>query len=401
MANHNQTFDPYTQSFTIYEADGTTPVQISVADLDAFNLYNTEICVNYGSQLGASLIMLVVIILVTRDSKRRSPLFLLNIVSLMLSTIRSLLQILYWVGPFNETYAYFSGDFGAVPRSAYANSVASVVMTFLFLCTIELSLVLQTRVVCSTFRRRYRLGITMLSSIVALLAIGFRFASMVKNAEAIVSALETYFLTWLASATLIMETISIWYFSTIFVSKLAVTLYQRRKLGLKQWGPMQIICIMGGCTMVIPSIFAILEYYPSNTFPEAGSLALTLVAIFLPLSSIWAAAAIDGASPVAAQFAGESRRKLCSNSASTSQYISNGGLFSSAGRADRKASAGSSQMGQTSHVTTAVAPMGRSKLNTTGSEDSLDDLETLGPVVRIDRSYSVRSGRQHGGVGKD
>lgn len=36
------------------------------------------------------------------------------------------------------------------------------------------------------------------------------------------------------------------------------------------------------------AIFAILEWYPQNTFPEAGSLAITVVAIFLPLSSVWA-----------------------------------------------------------------------------------------------------------------
>ena len=102
-------------------------------------------------------------------------------------------------------------------------------------------------------------------------------------------------------------------------------------MGLKQWGPMQIICISGGCTLIIPcgfarfpspqitlvhvsylreahnvvrvlvfrrmaianissftAIFAILEWYPQNTFPEAGSLAITVVAIFLPLSSVWA-----------------------------------------------------------------------------------------------------------------
>lgn len=252
MAANDQNFDPSTQIFTLYQADGITPFNVSITDLDVHDVYKGQICINYGAQLGASILMLLVVSLITRESKRRSSLFFLNIFSLFLSTIRTLLQTLYWIGPFNENYAYFSGDFSAVPRSAYASSVASIIMTFILLCTIQVSLVMQTSVVCSTLRSNYRLGLTMLSTVVALLAIGFRFANMVQNAEAILAIAEEYYLMWIASASLITETISIWYFCTIFTGKLAITLYQRRKLGMKQWGPMQIICIMGGCTMFIP-----------------------------------------------------------------------------------------------------------------------------------------------------
>jgi pheromone alpha factor receptor len=245
-------FDPYTQNFTLLMADGITAFQVGVHDLDEYVLYNTQVGINYASQVGASIVMLVVVLLVTRESKRRSTIFVINVISLVLSIIRSLLQILYWVGPFTETYAYFSGDYSFVPHSAYANSIASILMTLLFLCTIEVSLVFQTRVVCTTLRDRYRVIIMAISLLITLLTIGFRFADMVENAVAIVGLETTYNLTWLASAALIMETISIWFFCLIFVGKLGITLYQRKKLGLRQWGPMQIICIMGGCTMVIP-----------------------------------------------------------------------------------------------------------------------------------------------------
>ncbi len=267
MSNSTQAvaFNAYTQNFTLLMADGVTAFQVDIPTLDAFVLYNTEVGINYASQIGASIVMLLVVLLVTRDSKRRSPLFIINVISLALSVIRSLLQTLYWVGPFTEAYAYFSGDFSAVPRSAYANSVASIVMTLLLLCTVELSLVLQTKVVCTTLRENYRLTIMALSLTIALLSVGFRFADMVANAMAIVSLETTYSLTWLASAALIMETISIWYFCLIFVSKLGITIYQRKKLGLRQWGPMQIICIMGGCTMVVPCMFSLAHIFPLAT----------------------------------------------------------------------------------------------------------------------------------------
>jgi pheromone alpha factor receptor len=246
-------FNPYTQNFT--------PFQVGIPDLDNFVLYNTQVSINYATQIGASIVMLAVVILVTRESKRRSSLFFINVISLILSVIRSLLQTLYWVGPFNECYAYFSGDYSAVPNSAYSNSIASIVITLLLLCTVELSLVMQTRVVCTTLKESHRLAIVALSLLITLLTVGFRFGDMVQNAEAIVDLVPTY--SWLASAALIMETISIWYYCLIFVGKLGLTLYQRKKLGLRQWGPMQIICIMGGCTMVIPCKFFIVIHLSS------------------------------------------------------------------------------------------------------------------------------------------
>jgi hypothetical protein len=38
----------------------------------------------------------------------------------------------------------------------------------------------------------------------------------------------------------------------IFISKLGMTIYQRRKMNQKQWSVLSIVFIMGGCTMVIP-----------------------------------------------------------------------------------------------------------------------------------------------------
>ena len=262
--NQTPTFNPYTQNFTLLMPDGVTAFQVSIPDLDQFFFYNTQVSINYASQIGASIVMLAVVLLITKESKRRSSLFFINVVSLILSVIRSLLQTLYWVGPFNESYAYFSGDYNAVPSSTYANSIASIIMTLLLLCSVELSLVLQTRVVCTTLRESYRLAIVALSLFITLLTVGFRFGDMVENAIAIVELEPTY--SWLASAALITETISIWYFCLIFVGKLGITLYQRKKLGLRQWGPMQIICIMGGCTMVIPCKFSFISYLQFLTF---------------------------------------------------------------------------------------------------------------------------------------
>ncbi|KAI9850511.1 MAG: hypothetical protein M1838_005575 [Thelocarpon superellum] len=278
------TFDPFSQNVTLLLADGT-PFNITIPDLDAFTLYNVQTCIDYGSQLGASLILLVVLMLLTRAEKRQSPIFYLNALSLSVNFIRSLLQCLYFTSGFNETYAFFAEDYSRVPATDYATSITADVLTLLLLMTIEVSLVLQARVVCATLLKSQRYIITAVSAVVALLAIGFRFALVIINSEKILEAENFLAWQWLASAANITATISICFFCALFAIKLGFALYERKKLGMKQYAPMQIIFIMG-------SIFAILQYVV--TVPVLSTNVLTLVAISLPLSSLWASAAVNG-----------------------------------------------------------------------------------------------------------
>lgn len=245
------TFDPFVQTFTLLLADGQ-PFNVTIPDLDEFILYNVQICINYASQLGASIVLLIMLALLTKAEKRSSPIFILNCLSLVFNIIRNVLQCLYFTGSFSEVYTYFGQDYSRVPTSAYAMSIVATVFTFLLLVCVEVSLLLQTQVVCLTLRQMYRHIIFALSLSVAVLAIGFRLALVVLNSEAIVSLTYLIPLKWLASASNITTTLSICWFCAVFVAKLGFALYQRRKLGLRRFGPMQIIFIMGCQSLVIP-----------------------------------------------------------------------------------------------------------------------------------------------------
>ena len=244
-------FDPFVQTFTLLLADGQ-PFNVTVPDIDDFILYNVEICINYGAQLGASVVLLVMLALLTKAEKRSSPIFILNCLSLIFNIIRNVLSCLYFTGPFSEIYAYFGQDYSRVPTSAYATSITATVFTFLLLVCVEISLLLQVQVVCLTILQIYRQIIFALSLSVGMLAIGFRLALVVLNSEATVSLTYLTPLTWLASAANITTTLSICWFCSVFVAKLGFALYQRRKLGLRRFGPMQIIFIMGCQSLFIP-----------------------------------------------------------------------------------------------------------------------------------------------------
>ncbi|KAF6230161.1 hypothetical protein HO133_004500 [Letharia lupina] len=372
-------FDPYSQSFTLQASDGTL-FNVSIPNLDYFVNYNTQICINYGAQTGASIILLAVLLLLTKPDKRASPIFIVNVSSLALNIVRNVLQCLYFTGPFTETYAVFSGDHSRVHTGDYATSVTATVFTLLVLVCVEISLCLQTRVVCVTVRQLYRKIIFAASVVIALLAIAFRLALCIENSIDIVQAKVDGPLQQLASATNITESISICWFSAVFVTKLALALNERRKLGLVQFGPMQIIFIMGCQTLVVPgqqdsiqspsskltfilALFSTLQYAVNN--PALYSNALTCVAIFLPLSSLWASASLD------------SRFQ-----ASKEQHYGNkmvpSSLSASTGRPDARTING--PLSPTNTENTGTSGSGARSPQNIGQRQALRDLEAQGMV---------------------
>ncbi|KAJ5481242.1 Pheromone receptor 2 [Penicillium sp. IBT 31633x] len=282
--------DPFKQNVTFQHRDGFY-FNVPVTVLDDFVMYNVRTCINYGCQFGASITLLVILLLLTHSDKRRSAVFILNAVALFLNSTRLLLQVIHFSTGFEQVYPYVSGDFSSVPWSAYAISIVAVVFTTLVIVCIEVSLVIQVHVVCSTLRRRYRHPILVLSILVALVPIGFRSAWMVVNCSAIVSLRHVINMWWIESATNICLTISISFFCVTFVTKLGFAIKQRQRLGVREFGPMKVIFVMGCQTMVIPAIFSIMQYY--IIVPELSSNVVTLVVISLPLSSVWAGAALE------------------------------------------------------------------------------------------------------------
>ena len=124
--------DPFTQTITLSLADGT-PLNIPLSELDDFMLYNVQISINFASQIGASLILLVVLLLLTKPDKRRAPIFITNVLSLALNVIRNILQCLYFTGPFTKIYAYYGQDYSHVAGKEYGISLTASVLTVLLL----------------------------------------------------------------------------------------------------------------------------------------------------------------------------------------------------------------------------------------------------------------------------
>lgn len=250
-------FNPFKQNVTFHYADGT-PFEVWLPRVDLYMQYCIRICINYGSQLGASIILLLVLVLLTRADRRRSAVFLLNCFALLFNVIRLVCQIVYFTTDFTELYRYFAHDYASgISAGAYAASVLGVVLIWFLLVCVLASLILQVQVVCSTFRIIYRRLLLGTSVVIALVPVGFRFGYVVQASRRIVDAKHSYSVQWLESATNISFTINICYFCVVFVTKLGYAIKQRKRLGVRDFGPMKVIFIMGCQTMFIPGMFSV------------------------------------------------------------------------------------------------------------------------------------------------
>ncbi|KAL5048620.1 hypothetical protein BDW71DRAFT_15539 [Aspergillus fruticulosus] len=278
-------FDPWNQTITFRLGDGT-PFDITVDYLDGILQYAIRACINYAAQLGASIILFVVLVLLTRAEKRASYVFWLNSLALLFNFARLLCAVLFFTGNFVRIYTIISGDESRVTPSDVATSVMGAIFTALLLTMIEISLVLQVHVVCSNLRRMHRRALLCLSAVVATLTIAIRYWLVTVNIRAILEHSDPTAYNWLESVATVVLTVSICYFCAIFVTKLGLAIQLRRKLGLKEFGPMKVVFIMGCQTLVIPAIVSIIHYF--SDVPELQSNVMTLVVLSLPLSSIWA-----------------------------------------------------------------------------------------------------------------
>ena len=142
-------FNPWNQNVTLVMRNTTGNAVLVTLPLYLINSWKVETqqaCINYGSQLGGCLIMLMMVAITIRQAKRMQPIFWLSMISLFLGFIRALIQALYYIGPFQDTYRFITDDFSNMPRSNTHQSVLGVVITVLMFCTVEASLVLQTNV---------------------------------------------------------------------------------------------------------------------------------------------------------------------------------------------------------------------------------------------------------------
>ncbi|KAF2759146.1 hypothetical protein EJ05DRAFT_334010 [Pseudovirgaria hyperparasitica] len=320
----NGSFDPFSQTINITVVPEYETMSITLEDFSRWQLYATRACINYGSQFGASITLLILLLTLTKSDRRRSIIFITNCIGLTANAIRNLLQAVYFTTEYWNPYVYFTGDTSRITTSITAQSVTAAILPFIVYTCILASLNLQIRVMLTIATYRWqRIVIQCISLALALVTLTFRFCLCAINAKAIVDNEITSGWQWLPQACNILLTITICTTSLIFCGKLVCAIYQRRTIGLRAFGPLQVLLVMSLQTFLIPSLFALVQF--TSDVAQLYSLVQTSALLCLPLSAMWASAKVgERQSSVGLSTPSFVRQWKCSLSSSSISPLSSG-----------------------------------------------------------------------------
>ncbi|KAH6605573.1 pheromone receptor 2 [Trichoderma cornu-damae] len=286
-------FDPYSQNITLLVPSPSTstpvlvPVPVPIPLIDSFNDETVSITINYGTQLGASITMLLVVLFTTPSSKMLRASNVLHISALVVCVVRTVFLVLYFLSPFSHFYQVWSGDYSQVPAWNYRTSIAGTVFSSLLTVVTDAALMNQAWTMVSLWPSRTKYLLCFLSMLVTLLAVSFRLAFTIIQCKGIYDLVAPTRFAWLIHTTLIFHICSICWFCALFNSKLIIHLVTNRGVlpSRRAMSPMEVLIMANGILMIVPVIFAILEWHHFINF-ESGSLTPTSVAIALPLGSL-------------------------------------------------------------------------------------------------------------------
>ncbi|KAK3192865.1 pheromone alpha factor receptor [Lecanicillium sp. MT-2017a] len=285
----DQTFNPYTQNISITAADATTTIQIPIPMINAFSDETVSIVMNYGAQMGACIAMFLVMLILTPTGKLTRSSSVLHLMGLLVNIIRMALTFPYFRSPLSHFYEYWTGDFSRVPAGDFRTSVTANTLSLLLTMIIQAALMNQAWTMVAFWPTATKYAACVLSLIIMLLTIGSRLAFTIVQNEAIISLQPPVHFYWGIHWTVIMNAISIFWFCAIFNVKLVMHLIINRGIlpSRSMFTPMEVLIMTNGTLMIVPAIFAGLEWGKFTNF-EAGSLTTISVIIILPLGTLTA-----------------------------------------------------------------------------------------------------------------
>lgn len=313
-------FDPAAQLLNYTSVYG--PAQLTFNDIQGYVNENIQTSIIYGCVIGAGGLMSLILWLISKHKK--TPIFILNQLSLLFLVVHAGLYTSYLSGPFNSATATFVGvqsDSG----SAKVVTIATNIVQVLLITCIEGSLAFQVKII---FRSSdvYRLGlaVTATASACGLATIGCYLAACIKSIMSLYSNVPLSQV--LVNLPIILFAASAVLICLILMAKLGLAIRSRRYLGLKQFDTLHILIIMVAQTMIIPAILVILSFsYVTTVSYRLTPISTMLVTLQLPLSSMWAASANNNSEP--SSTAGSYISRTSSRTSSPTLITSNGSTY--------------------------------------------------------------------------
>ncbi|OBA18063.1 fungal pheromone mating factor STE2G-protein-coupled receptor [Metschnikowia bicuspidata var. bicuspidata NRRL YB-4993] len=284
-------------NFTVQD----TVFAVSFGQLDSSLHDSIRMALAQGLAIGAGALLLFVSWFVIVNKK--TPMFILHQVSLLLLIIRSGLYIGYLLGPFNSLSFTYTGLFYDYWDSFHM-TIAVNTFYVLLIASIECILVYQIHVIFKSAKARsFGLVFLVVSAALAVVVVVLYIISITHNLMSVKARITdgySEYASWENNLPFIMFAASINYTCVLLMAKLLIAVRTRRVLGLKQFDAMHILLIMSTQTCIIPSIMVIWSYTGSRSTVFLN-LSVIIIVCNLPLSSLWASSANNSSTPSSCQ----------------------------------------------------------------------------------------------------
>lgn len=247
-------FNPQNQNITFLAPDGITAIQVPLAAVNAWYDESVSITMNYGAQLGLSILMLVALVILTPPKKLSRPSAALQVAALLINVVRWILEYLYMRAPYNHLYEYFSGDFSHVNRALITSSVIANTLSGVLVILVEIMLMLQAWTMVTFWPNVVKYSISATSLLITLVTIASRLAVTVVQNKSIITYEPAYYFVWGMKWSLVMNALSIFWFCAIFNAKLVFHLVSNRGIlpTRNLLTPMEILIMTNGLLMIFP-----------------------------------------------------------------------------------------------------------------------------------------------------
>ncbi|KAK6526234.1 Proteasome subunit beta type-5 [Orbilia ellipsospora] len=279
-----ESWEPHTNLIDFIYPDASN-MSFTLAMIDEFRRNQLFTNTIFSVQIGAAVVIIFVMLCITHADKRKTPVFIVNLVNLLLVAVRGILFDDYFMGPLARTYTTFAWDTSDVPTSALIKSIISSILSLLLMIGTQISLLLQIRI-CYALnpRSRTRILVTCGSigalATVAYLSLGIYAIKLQEKPP------DIRITKWAKPLVNSLVALSIVVYSGMFSWRMFQSVRNRRRMGFTGLGSLESLLISGFQCLVFPAIFCVIENFVK--FGGSASLAQATVAFLLPISHLWA-----------------------------------------------------------------------------------------------------------------
>jgi pheromone alpha factor receptor len=252
--NTSSPFNPTTQTISILLADGVTEVPVSLGDLDSLYLSMFSTIVNYGSQIGACFIMLVVLLTMTPKNKFARIPTLINTVALAVNMVRCLMLALFFTSNWCRFYPLISGDISIITSRDYNISISATALTLPSMMLLESSLAVQAWAMIQLWPTIWKWSGVVLSIGIALVTVGLKFTTVILQCQYILYGTDLSEAVWLRRVDFSFTTVSICWFCFLFIVRLGIHMWTNRSIlpTVSGISAMEVLVMTNGILMLIP-----------------------------------------------------------------------------------------------------------------------------------------------------